>query len=510
MIKIVAILGVLMLNFVLTMFTLRILQMSGYRIKECNINSVALCDRLACLTGIGGICAIVGMMDTRLGLILCALSAWIGAGIFFNQYRGFRTKVVFTKRASRLLAITMFVDWIVYLISAIFFVDNVLIILLYAGAMISELLIIPVAMLVNPLEQKNNNRYILQAKGKISKLDAIKIGITGSYGKTSCKNIVYHMLKDDFKVLKTDRNYNTPMGLALTSKKIVGNEEVFIAEMGARHIGDIAELCDIVHPTIGIITGIAPQHLDTFYNEYNIYKAKKELIDALPNSGFAVFNGDCSFCMDMYNDSQISKKCVSRLGFSDVFAEDIKLSNAGSNFKIVGIDEPFYVSTKLLGRHNITNILLCATVAHKLGVPASTIKEKINTLTPTKHRLELVATNNGITVIDDSYNCNIEGAKFALEVLALYSGRKIVMTQGIVEQGEMRAENNTKLGTLIAETANVGIVIGENRDYIIDGLLLANMNFDKIYTFTTLEEAQNQLPNILVAGDILLIQNDIP
>ncbi len=510
MIKIVATISVFILANVLFLFAVRSIQMSGYRIKECKFDLYDAINRSAQIVAIGGICAILGVVRSDIGFAITTIFALFASLIFYKDYNKLRTKIFFTKRAIRLYvaSATLFIG--IALVSILTLSDDFYVIVLFLLCLISQILPFIGAVILKPIEDRNNARYINRAKQDIAKLNAIKIGITGSYGKTTCKNILYKLLCEDYKVIKTEKNYNTPMGLALTSKKIVGNEQIFIAEMGARHLGDIATLCDIVKPTIGIITGINSQHLETFYNEYNIYKAKKELIDSLPMGGFAVLNGDCKMAGNMKEGLNINNKSISIQGENDVYATEIKLTNAGSSFKICGLGQPFCVSTHLLGRHNISNILLCATVAHYLGIDTKKLAERISKLQSIPHRLELVPTTNGVTVIDDSYNCNIDGAKFALETIGLFEGRHIVMTQGIVEQGELEMESNKKLGLLISESAELAIVIGKNTNYIMEGLQAGGMDYDNILIFQSLQEAQNNLPKILQSGDVLLIQNDIP
>ncbi len=510
MIKIIAAIAVYVLINILSLFATRGLQMCGYRINEYKFELIDMGNRLAYIVGVGGVCAIICIVNMFIGLAFSILFCMFGAIAFYKEYNKFRTKISFTKRAMRLYVSSSILIILLILVALFAISDSYYAIMLFAISVLGQFSPFLCAVILSPFETANNNRYIEKAKAKIARLDAIKIGITGSYGKTSCKNILYEMLKDKYIVLKTEKNHNTPMGLALTSKNIVGNEEIFIAEMGARHLGDITTLCNIVKPTIGIITGITKQHLDTFYNEYNIYKAKRELVEALPVDGFAVFNGDCKLSLAMSEDAKLEYKCVSRCGQGDVYAKDIRLTNAGSSFNICGLGDTFKVTTHLLGRHNITNILLCATIASYLGIPNTAIIKSVARLRATPHRLELITSKHGVTIIDDSYNCNVEGAKFALEVISLFDGRKIVMTQGIVEQGDNAFESNKNLGILIAEKADLCIVIGKNSTYILEGLQIVGFEPENILTYNTLQDAQEELTEILKSGDILLIQNDIP
>lgn len=424
-----------------------------------------------------------------------------------------RTHLKFTKRAVRLCAaVAVVLACLQFVLITVAKTPVAMAICGFCVLILSRAVSAGVCAAISPFESLNNKRYIKRAKEKISSLNAFKIGITGSFGKTSCKNILAEMLSAKYKVIKTEKNYNTPMGLALTAQRIEGDEEVFIAEMGAKREGDIAELANIVKPKYAIITGVAPQHLATFGSEEKIYRAKRELVKSLPPDGFAVFNGDNKHSLKMFESCPVRSKAVfTAANETGIYAGDITLNNNGSSFTVKGIGEDLRLTTRLLGRHNIINILLCLTLALELGIDREAIAEVVKGLKPTPHRLELLDTSNGVTVIDDSYNGNIEGVKFALEILSLYAGkRKVVFTQGIVELGKRQAEMNGLVGAMTAEIADVVILTGENAKYIKEGLFNGGFPADRIYIFKTFREASESLKTILMPGDVLLIQNDIP
>jgi UDP-N-acetylmuramoyl-tripeptide--D-alanyl-D-alanine ligase len=439
-------------------------------------------------------------------VFLVALATYYGA-----DYYKKRTKYKFTKRAKRLFAAAaalltapqVFVS--IYITN--FYIAYPVQFLFIA---ISPLVACLAAAVILPFEEKNNQKYINKAKQKLSSLPLIKIGITGSYAKTSCKNILADMLSQRFKVYKTQGNYNTPMGICLATERL-SDEDVFIAEMGARRKGNIKELCEIVKPTYAILTGVANQHLQTFKTIENIYNTKKALADAVPESGFAVFNGDNALSVKMASEHK-GNKVVAASNFnqnSAVYAKDIRLSSDGGLFKICGLGEPFEVKTALLGKHNVSNIIMCAALAHKLGVTQGQIANAVANLKPVPHRLQLVPNTRGITIIDDSYNCNLDGATAALDVVKSFDGRKIVFTQGIIELGKQQFSENETLGTLVATVADMVILTGENTVAIQQGLQKANFN-GEIHIFSSLFEAQENFATLLKQGDVLLIQNDLP
>jgi UDP-N-acetylmuramoyl-tripeptide--D-alanyl-D-alanine ligase len=373
----------------------------------------------------------------------------------------------------------------------------------------SGLLAICVSMILSPLEFLNSLKYIKIAKNKLLNLNAIKIGISGSYGKTSCKNILGAMLAKKYKVIKTEGNRNTPMGICLTTNNMTSDAEVFIAEMGARRRGDIKKLCDIVKPTCALLTGISNQHMSEFGSLEKIYQTKSELIKALPRDGIAIFNGDDPLITKLRKEFTGDSVAVHLRDEQEVYAKNIKLSTNGISFEIFGLSTPFKVSTKLLGRHNVLNILMCSVMAYKLGISPNEIASALSELEPIPHRLQIIKNTGEITIIDDSYNANISGSIFALEVLKLYSGRKIVFSQGLVELGKLNNRYNRHLGAVIGKTADVIILTGQNTNSLLKGIDSVGFS-GTVYRYKSFKEATVNIKEILKPGDVLLIQNDIP
>jgi len=510
------VLSAIMLTFAVLAWSyrgLRAFQMSGYRVEAAGLRPhakrIGIEHAALFLLAIGAaVSAFVWTIWATWGLA-AAVTTYAAA-----DFLKMRTRLKFTPRAIRLSVFSSLILAGAVITSIILFKD-----IRVAAAVCLTLLAVsrPLSMglgtLIRPLENLNNKRYVRRAEKKLGKLSAVKIGITGSYGKTSCKNILAELLSTKYKVLKTDKNYNTPLGIARTAETVQGDEEVFIAEMGARRPGDIRELCELVKPKYAIVTGIAPQHLATFKTVDKIYQTKKELVDCLPPDGFAVFNGDNSYTREMAKACNVRCATVYTVGSGEgIRAEYIELSNNGSCFCVKGLGEEFCLSTRLLGRHNILNILMCVTLALELGVERKKLIEAVKNLKPTPHRLELLDTkNNGVIVIDDSYNGNLDGVRFALEVLSLYKeNRRVIFTQGIVELGRRAAEINTLIGAMIAKVADVVLLTGENAAYIKNGLNNSGFPTEDVYVYSSFKEAGEALKTVLRRNDVLLIQNDIP
>lgn len=326
--------------------------------------------------------------------------------------------------------------------------------------------------------------YAKHRKLAIAKLesnkDLITIGITGSNGKTSVKEILKKLLQTKFNVVVTAKNQNTPKGAIIAiNKNLTDKTQVFICEMGARKKGDISQICNLVNPSKAIVTCVAPQHLETFKTQQNIYLTKKELPDHI-NNEYCVYNLDNSYTKQMYNEKIGAKSGVSLLSNSNLYASNIHISNYKTYFDINYNGQTFPCHTKLLGEHNVTNILLALDMALHLGVNIHTAIQVIIDLNPTPHRLEYVKSH--IDIIDDSYNCSIHSARMAIKTLNCFDRTKVVCTPGIIEGGKHQFTLNQELSNLLNESADTIILVGKiNRKALVSGL----NNFELFYACNT-------------------------
>ena len=341
----------------------------------------------------------------------------------------------------------------------------------------------------------------------------IRIGITGSWGKTSVKFILGTILEEKFRTLVTPSSFNTPMGVTkVVRTSLEPGHQIFVAEMGARHVGDIKELCRLVHPQIGILTSVGPQHLDTFKTIERIRSTKYELVQGLPDDGFAVFNDDDSICRELYEITTRKKRltgtCPDR---DDVWAENIRSFNGGSWFDLCSHQFRVVCQTRLLGELNIRNIVLAAAVAMELGMNETEIARGISKIKPVEHRLQLIDNPAGITIIDDAFNSNIVGAEQAFKTLRDFPGKRIVITPGMVELGEQETALNVKFGSMMADCCDISILIGKKRsDAIRSGLLSKGFSADRIHVVDSLQDATGLLQTIVQKGDTVLFENDLP
>jgi len=380
---------------------------------------------------------------------------------------------------------------------------------------------IPVNMIIanwfaSPTETWINNRYINKAKKKLSKKeykDLIRIGITGSYGKTSTKFILKTILEERYNVLATPGSYNTTMGnVRIIREQLKPEHQVFISEMGARKKRDIQEICDFVKPHLGIITSIGAQHLETFKNIETVAKTKAELLNGVTEDGAVFLPKDNSHCLELYKKDKHKKFLFStKNDGSDVYAKNIKVTKEGSTFTVVTKKTQFECKTKLLGEHNVQNIIGCVAIADFLGLTKEEIQKGIEKIEPVEHRLQLIPSVNGTIVIDDAFNSNPVGSKMALDVIKQFEGRKIIITPGMVELGEEEYKLNKEFGAQMAGVVDFAILVGIKRSKpIVEGLKSKKFNDMNIYVVNNLEEATKQLGKLTQAGDVILFENDLP
>ena len=375
------------------------------------------------------------------------------------------------------------------------------------------LLLIIAGSIMYPIEMGIRTRYVKEAKkGLAEHKGLLKIGITGSYGKTSTKHILYALLSETYYTFMTPQSYNNLMGLTLSIRTMLKPlHEVFIAEMGADHVHEIATLADFIQPSIGVITAVGPQHIETFGTQDHILAEKMQLIEHLPQDGIAVLNYDNAL-IRKYKLPQGKK--VIRYGIYqkdvDVKAVDIQYSPKGTMFTIVHKDHQIHVETCLLGEHNVLNILGAYCVASALQVKEEVMIQALKRLPYVEHRLE-VRKISGYTLLDDAYNANPQGAAYALDVLKQMPGTRFLMTPGFLDLGEMKKTAHQQFAKKMIDAADCIILIGElqTRD-IYEALVACGYPKEHLFVKASTKEGLALLHTIIQKGDTVLIENDLP
>ena len=438
------------------------------------------------------------------------------------KYEQTKKPLVFTKRVKRLVVTTT----ILYLIPIIVLILNtssirlvwLMILILSIMVYINDYIVFLSNVINFPIERCVYHYYKSKAQKKLKSMSNLKIvGITGSYGKTSSKNILGNILNIKYNALPTPKNLNTYNGLIMTVNNYMDKfTDVFIAEMGAYVKGEIKGLCDLVHPKYGILTTIGTAHLESFGSEQNIIDGKFELIESLPLDGIGVLNGD--------DPKQVSYKLKNKceiiwIGIDnhdvDIYASNIKCSSKGTKFDVFFKKENIKCSfeTKLLGNHNVYNILAALALGHRFGIEVSDLQVAVKSVLPVEHRLELKRLGN-FYMIDDAYNSNPVGAKNAVAVLKMMPGIKIVVTPGMIELGSKEDELNEIFGEQIAEVADYVVLIGKEKTKPIKkGLENKRYDSSNIIVYNDVREAYafiNSIKNDTDEDVYALFENDLP
>ncbi len=423
-------------------------------------------------------------------------------------------RLVFTARIKRMFAFSSILLSVLGVLGLVFegVLSVVFLVLLVLLSVFPETLCFISLFALKPVEKMVAKHYINDAKKILSSVHGIKvIGITGSFGKTSTKYILSRILSEKYNVLHTPESFNTPMGVVRTIReKMRADTEIFVCEMGAKNVGDIKEICDIVHPDHALITSVGAQHLETFKTLDNVYKTKFELYDAVhQKSGLIFANGDNAIiCENAKNDVTL----YSLNGQTNYRGENITSDRNGSTFDIVLGNDRISVTTKLLGRHNVLNIVGAAALTYNLGVEADDIAFAVSRLTPTEHRLEMKSSVKGSLLIDDAYNSNPEGCLEAVNVLDSFEGmRKVIITPGLVELGEKEFECNKALGEAAAKVCDKIIFVGKKRsEPLVEGAKAAGFNPDNMYIASSFMEAMEIYSSFADENTVVLLENDLP
>ena len=425
-----------------------------------------------------------------------------------NYCFGNKNNLKYTKRAKRTIFLCFFCNYLLFLFIFIFFDKlSILLLLTFFVFLLSPFYVCLAFLFSFPIENFIKCQYIKKAKKKLEKMKCKKIAITGSYGKTSTKDILYQILKTEFDVCKTAKSFNTPMGVCKTIlEELKETDDFFIVEMGARHSGDIDFLSKFVKVDFGIITPIGNCHLQTFGTIEKIEDTKYELCEN--TRGVIVFNGRSKSTKKLYRRYPYKKFLVCEKD-SFAFATKVETSVLGSNFILVVDGKEVDCQTNLLGEANVDNIVVASAMAYVLGVSLFGIKKAIKNLRPSPHRLELI--RGRVNIIDDSYNSNFAGFEEALKVLSTFSGRKIVVSPGIVETGDKQREENYQIGKKIASVADFFVIMNEtNSKNLLKGALDGGLKREKIFFAKSRKEQKQALKELVLNGDNILFENDFP
>ncbi|MFB6249007.1 MAG: UDP-N-acetylmuramoyl-tripeptide--D-alanyl-D-alanine ligase [Salinibacter sp.] len=373
------------------------------------------------------------------------------------------------------------------------------------------------AVLTRPVETAIQEGFKRQARRRLRERPALTVvGVTGSYGKTSTKFILAELLRQQYNVYATPSSYNTPMGLCLAvNEDLKPEHQVLVLEYGIRYPGDMDELCGIARPDASVVTTVGVAHLETMGSVDAIAEEKGKLVDHTRAGGPTVLNMDDERVDAMADRAGGPVWRVSADGHpdADVSAHDVRYDTSGTVFRVrddTGTEATF--RTRLLGAHNVTNVLLAVAVGRSMDLRLRQMAHAAERIDPIEHRLQL-RSRGDLTVIDDAFNSNPVGARNAVEILGeMNGGRRVVVTPGMVELGDRQWDENRTFGTHIARhDIDLAVLIGDEQTAPIrEGLRDRDFPDERVKVFASLFDAQNYLDRHLEAGDVVLYENDLP
>ena len=457
--------------------------------------------------------------------LLLFINLLINSMLSYSKNVKNKTPIKITKRIKRLC----FVYIVVYILTQSMLSMSKIYINLYLFNLYLLIIFILSYIFIFPIEKMIYLYYLSKAIKKLKIFKELKIiAITGSFGKTSTKNILFDMLSTKYNVLKSPASFNTPMGICRTIlEELKPHHEILILEFGAKKRGEIRYLCRKFRPSFGILTSIGKQHISSFGSFGNVIKTKMELQQNLRLPKFMVFNCDNSYvcevseCFDCdcaktsiiekIDDDKHAVKNDDYVNVSKLyFGVDLKVDQFGSCFSVMDVcsGKSTKFSCKLLGRHNVSNILCAYAMARYFDVSDADIARVLMSISYPPHRLEKKVFDDKI-ILDNSYNSNPSSILCSLDVLSMFEGRtKVVITPGIVEQGDEMYIENKKIGASIASVADEVLIVNKlNRAPITAGLLDAGYNSKNIKYFDKFSEIDL---SVYSNGEVVLIENDLP
>ncbi len=386
------------------------------------------------------------------------------------------------------------------------------------GVQMPPLLLAAANLLLAPLERRTQLFFLNDAKRRLREINPAIIGITGSFGKTSVKHTLGHILSLADNAYITPGSVNTTMGISrVIREKLPADCRNFVVEMGAYGPGSIARLCDLTPPSIGIITAIGEAHYERFKTLDTVARAKFELADSVLQKPGGVMIIHDSVLDQAYARAFVAQHrgnfvvCGERDG-ADVFVKAWAPSAKGLEMTLTWRGGEYRIEAPIFGQHNIGNIAVAFGAAVSVGISPERVVAALRTAPQTKHRLEVKHQANGAIVIDDAYNSNPKGFEAALEVLTILGQgkRRILVTPGMVELGDLHDSMHTKLGESAARNADLVIAVRPERIPTFVAAVEKGAPGCALLQFGSFAEAKAWLDQNLRGDDVVLLENDLP
>ena len=351
------------------------------------------------------------------------------------------------------------------------------------------------------IKVKNTREALLNlAKFYREKLGLKVIGITGSTGKTSTKDLVAAVLSEKYNVFKTKGNFNNDIGLPLMILELTSSYDVAVLEMGMSSLGEIELLASVARPNIGVITNIGLSHIENLKTQENILKAKMEICTFFDENSILIVNAEDKLLQNVSDNGYKVKK----IGYNheyDVYASNIILREEETEFLAHAFGEEAVFTLPMAGKHNVLNAMLAIEVAECLNVSFEEMVKGIDNLEATSMRLQVIK-KQGLTIINDCYNASPDSMKSSLDVLSAYkSGRRVAILGDMYELGDESEKAHFEVGKYANDKVDILIVIGEYIKNFKDGF-----NNDSIIMYNTKEECIKELENIVEKDDVVLVK----
>lgn len=333
------------------------------------------------------------------------------------------------------------------------------------------------------------------------------IGVTGSVGKTSTKDLIASVVSERFDTLKTKGNYNNHIGLPLTLLELT-NQQAAVVEMGMNHLGEISVLSNIANPTIAVITNIGTAHIGLLGSKQNILKAKLEILEGLKSDGLIILNNDDELLNSVSNEIKHQVFTYGIENKSDLNAYNIKLSEEDSTFNLKINQKEYEIYVPMAGKHFVYNALCAIAVGLNLNIDMEKIMNGIKKFRPSKLRMDIQEIKENIKIINDTYNASYDSVKSVLEVLNnMKANRKIAVLGDILELGEHAQNIHELIGLQVVKNKiDILITFGKNSKYIASKAMECGMKKQNIFSFYNIEELIAKIKQIANSGDIILLK----
>jgi len=342
------------------------------------------------------------------------------------------------------------------------------------------------------------------------KFDIPFVGITGSVGKTSTKDMVYSVLSQKYNVLKTQGNFNNEIGVPLTVFNLESSHEAGVVEMGMSGLGEISRLTSIVKPDIAIITNIGLSHIEKLGSRQNILKAKMEILEGLKDNGLVILNGDDSLLSGLKGLLKYRTVFYGMEEGLDYQAYNISSQGEmGTSFEITIGNENYKVHVPAPGVHNIYNALAAIAAGIEMNIPVEDIIKGIGEFLPGKMRLNIIDLN-GIKIINDAYNASPQSMEVAINVLkdvASGNNRTIAVLGDMLELGDLSVNAHRDVGKYaVKKDVSYIFTVGEKSKDILEGAIEAGVGKDRVQHFKNNTEAGKFLIDFVKPGDVLVVK----